>query len=90
MSSSNLPTVTPNITNCLNRALYFYYNSIDLLQWRYYYGNAYDNYFNTTLFIANTTNMLMFCYDSAQTWYNYYNADYILFGGPSNFAVAFF
>jgi hypothetical protein len=71
LSGLNIEIFMRNFTNCYNRTLHFIYFEIPLLEYRYYYGNAEDNFFNTTTLIANASNHLMVCNDAARNLYKY-------------------
>jgi uncharacterized protein YjbI with pentapeptide repeats len=69
LKGSNANFYGSNFTNCATRGLDFTFGSLNQLQWRYYYGNTEDNVYNTTLYMANASNVMLVCVDAVENLY---------------------
>jgi hypothetical protein len=78
-----------NFTNCANRGLDFFFRSLNQLQWRYFYGNTEDNVYNTTLYLANASNVMLVCIDGFENLYAKVIYKQALFTGNTGILTAF-
>ena len=68
MEGLKIEVAAPNVTHCFYRGLNFYFNELNLLRFRYRYGDLRDNVFNTTQLLQNVSNHLWVCTDAVENY----------------------
>ena len=83
-------TYSANASFCANRALYFSYEELDLIKMRYRYGNAEQNFFNTTKLLKNISNTAFVCVDAVENFYIFSERRLSQFNSFVDYLTAFF